>query len=135
MGEAEGIKNSEGEWSVKGHPDRIIRYGEAELALLASLSDENAVVTTAKLLALQTKQLLETIRRFAETPMALRNVQIYMSEMWHETYAQNDGTIVENTVFPTYPMEMICSGPHIAVANPLFKTPRHVCKEKEIMII
>lgn len=130
VGEAEGIKNNEGEWSVKGHPDRIIHYGEAELMLLAALSDENEVATTAKLLALHTKQLLETIRRFAETPVTLRDVPIYMSEMWHETYAQNDGTIAENTVFPTYPTEMICSGPHIAVANPLFKTPRCVCKEK-----
>ena len=129
-GEAEGIKNSQGEWSVKGHPDRIIRYGEAELALLASLSGENTLATTAKLLALQTRQLLETIRRFAEAPVSLRNIDIYMSEMWHETYAQNDGTIVENTIFPERPTEMICSGPHIAVANPLFKTPRHVCKEK-----
>jgi hypothetical protein len=130
IGEAEGIKNSDGEWSVKGHPDRVIYYGDQELALLASLSGDAAPSTSAKLLALQTKQLLETIRCFATVTTTLRKIDIYMSEMWHETYAQNDNTISRKTVFPENRIEMICSGPHIAVANPLFKTPRSVCEEK-----
>lgn len=129
-GEAEGIKNSVGEWSVKGHPDRVIYYGERELALLASLSGDDTPSTSAKLLALQTNQLLETIRCFATATTTLRKIDIYMSEMWHETYAQNDNTISRKTAFPENRTEMICSGPHIAVANPLFKTPRSVCEEK-----
>lgn len=130
IGEAEGIKNSNGEWSIKGHPDRVIYYGDQELALLASLSGDDAPSTSAKLLALQTNQLLETIRCFATVTTTLRKIDIYMSEMWHETYAQNDNTISRKTVFPENRIEMICSGPHIAVANPLFKTPRSVCEEK-----
>lgn len=130
VGEAEGIKNDNGEWSTKGHPDRVLYYGEKELSILASLSDDNADPYAAKLLALQTRQLLETIRCFADYPRVLRNVQIYMSEMWHETYAQNNGTIKRHTAFPNDGIEMICSGPHIAVGNPLFKTPRAVCEEK-----
>lgn len=130
VGEAEGIKDDNGEWSVKGHPDRVLYYGEKELSILAALSDDNANPYTAKLLALQTKQLLETIRCFAVYPRVLRNIDIYMSEMWHETYAQNDGTIRRNTTFPNDRIEMICSGPHIAVGNPVFKTPRAVCEEK-----
>lgn len=130
VGEAEGIKNENGEWSVKGHPDRVLKYGEKELSILAALSDDDANPYTAKLLALQTKELLETIQRFADYPSVLRNVDIYMSEMWHETYAQNDGTIRRNTTFPSEKAEMICSGPHIAVGNPVFKTPRAICEEK-----
>ena len=128
--EAEGIKNSDGEWSIKGHPDRVIYYGEQELSLLAALSGEEVMPNAAKLLALQTKQLLETIRYFADSKETLRNIDIYMSEMWHETYAQNDKTISRKTTFPSSNNEMICSGPHIAVGNPLFKTPRSVCQEK-----
>lgn len=130
IGKAEGIKNSDGEWSVKGHPDRVILYGEKELALLASLNGDDVTPTAAKLLALQTKQLLETIGCFAASETTLRKIDIYMSEMWHETYAQNDKTIIRETTFPDRSVEMICSGPHIAVANPLFKTPRRACKEK-----
>ena len=130
IGKAEGIKNSDGEWSMKGHPDRVIYYGDQELALLASLSGDDNPSTSAKLLALQTNQLLETIRCFTTVATTLRKIDIYMSEMWHETYAQNDNTISRKTMFPENRIEMICSGPHIAVANPLFKTPRRVCEEK-----
>ena len=130
IGEAEGLKNADGEWSVKGHPDRVIYYGEPELALLAALSEDCVNPLSAKLLALQTKQLLETIQCFADYQFSLHNIDILMSEMWHETYAQNDKTILRKTAFPSSSTEMICSGPHIAVANPLFKTPRRVCVEK-----
>lgn len=130
IGKAEGIKNSDGEWSMKGHPDRVIYYGDQELALLASLSGDDTPSTSAKLLALQTNQLLETIRCFTTVATTLRKIDIYMSEMWHETYAQNDNTLSRKTMFPENRIEMICSGPHIAVANPLFKTPRRVCEEK-----
>ncbi|NLC25117.1 MAG: class I SAM-dependent DNA methyltransferase, partial [Fastidiosipila sp.] len=130
IGEAEGIKNARGEWSIKGHPDRVLYYGEQELLILAALSGGDVVPTAAKLLALQTKQLLETVRCFAESSYTLRDIDIYMSEMWHETYAQNDRTILRNTIFPSMSNEMICSGPHIAVGNPLFKTPRSICEQK-----
>lgn len=130
LGEAEGIKNSVGEWSVSGHPDRIIYYGETELALLASLSGDDISPISAKLLALQTKQLLETIKCFAKTPITFRKIDMNMSEMWHETYAQNNNTISRKTFFPESAVEMICSGPHIAVANPVFKTPRRICETK-----
>ena len=76
-GEAEGIKDENGNWSTKGHTDRVLYYGEKELSILAALSGDNANPLTAKLLALQTKQLLETIRCFADYPKVLRNVQIY----------------------------------------------------------
>lgn len=129
-GEAEGLKNSDGEWSIKGHPDRVIFFGEKELGLLASLNGNDVVPTSARLLALQTSQLLETIRCFVTVTTTLRETEIFMSEMWHETYAQNDNTIIRKTNFPSSSIEMICSGPHIAVANPLFKTPRRICGEK-----
>ena len=129
-GEAEGIKDSNGEWSVKGHPDRVLLYGEKELEVLSSLSENDVNPYYARLLALHTKQLLETIQCFANYSNVLRNANIHMNEMWHETYSQDDGTISRKTVFPTKNVEMICSGPHVAVGNPLFKTPRNICKEK-----
>ena len=50
--------------------------------------------------------------------------------MWHETNRQKDGTIKRETRFPNRPEELIISGPHFYVGNPLNKTPRSVCKEK-----
>lgn len=128
--EAEGIKDSNGEWSIHGHPDRLLRYGDKELSILSKLSGEDTASTESKLLALQTKQLLDTIVCFAETNNTVAKCDVTFSEMWHETYSQEDGTIMESVVFPSQQLELICSGPHIAVANPFAKTPRNICKEK-----
>lgn len=130
IGEAEGLKDTNGNWSEKGHPDRVLKYGLEELKILALLGGEKIEPTEAKLLALQTKHLLSTVELFAVYQKTLKDIEINMSEMWHETYAQNDGTIRRETGFPSSQIEMICSGPHITVANPFAKTPRRVCVEK-----
>jgi len=51
----------------------------------------------------------------------------FSTEMWHETNAVNDGIIKRNTKFPSSEDELILSGPHFYVANPLYKTPRKEC--------
>lgn len=129
-GEAEGIKDSNGEWSIKGHHDRIIEYGIEELRLLKKFWGETDESIGVKLISIQTKQLLDTIRCFINAPYTIKDTEVYVSEMWHETYSQNDGTIVEKTGFTDTNYNMICSGPHISVANPLSKTPRAICEEK-----
>ena len=50
--------------------------------------------------------------------------------MWNETIRVDDGTIRRDTRFPESTGEWILSGPHIHIANPLFKTPRRVCTAK-----
>jgi hypothetical protein len=41
-----------------------------------------------------------------------------------ETNAQRDGTIRRHTAFAIEPTDLVLSGPHIFVGNPLYKTPR-----------
>jgi hypothetical protein len=54
------------------------------------------------------------------------------SEMWHETMQQKDGTIRRrketDTGFVTDSADLILSGPHFYVANPLHQTPMRVCR-------
>ena len=47
--------------------------------------------------------------------------------MWHETNAQKDGTILRNVHFPDSSIDIIYSGPHFWISNPLFKTSRRIC--------
>jgi len=43
----------------------------------------------------------------------------------------NSGVIIRNTKFPDIEKyEMIYSGPHFYVSNPIYKTPREICTEK-----
>lgn len=129
-GEPEGLKNASGEWSTKGHPERVLYYGEKELGILAMLSGEETKPMEAKLMALQLRSILDTIKCIADYPVSLYQIETSFNEMWHETYAQNDGTLRRNTSFVGSPLEMIFSGPHISVGNPFSKTPRARCVEK-----
>ena len=48
--------------------------------------------------------------------------------MWNETNAQEDGTIERHVHFADTTLDVIYSGPHIGVANPLFQTSRRICE-------
>jgi hypothetical protein len=129
-----GIKDDEGgDWDESGHRDRIVSVGPSQLALFAQLYDESGTpALEARLPALHAKPLLAVLEKFAAQPRRLGDLQgEYLSlEMWHETNAQNDGTIRRETRFPASPDEWVLSGPHFYVGTPFYKTPRAVCTEK-----
>ena len=52
----------------------------------------------------------------------------YTHVMWYETNAQENGNIVSDVHFPETLTDTIYSGPHLGVANPLFKCSRATCK-------
>ena len=133
QGAVGGIKNDQDQWNEEGHRDRIIQVGADQLALFAQLYDEAGTEPlAARLPALHARQLLTVLEKFAAQPRRLGDLQgEYTSlEMWHETNAQNDGTIRRATSFPADASQWILSGPHFYVGNPLYKTPRETCTEK-----
>ena len=129
-GIAEGIKNKQNEWSIAGHKDRIITIKEKDLKTFAVLFNEQSDFYQTRIMALHTIQLLQTISIFANAKQFVRDKDVFACEMWHETYSQNDDTIKRKTIFPNKRIELICSGPHISVSNPLVKTPRRICNSK-----
>ena len=61
-----GIKDENGDWNVKGHPDRIIHVTKKELAVFAKLFDGSEEWKQAKLSVLHTRDLVSVLARFAE---------------------------------------------------------------------
>ena len=124
-----GIKDQNGKWSVKGHPDRIILVRENELRLFAKLFDGSDNWKQAKLPVIHEKALIEVLVKISEQTATLDSIrnEIFSADMWNETFAQQDGTIIRNVHFAESPKDMIYSGPHIGVANPVFKTSRSTC--------
>ena len=125
-----GIKDENGDWNVKGHPDRIIHVTKKELAVFAKLFDGNDEWKQARLPVLHAEELVEVLETFSKQQTTLESLdnELFSTECWHETNAQNDGTIERNVHFPESTVDTIYSGPHIGVANPLFKTSRRICK-------
>lgn len=117
-------------WNFEGHRDRVVHISEVELELFARLYDETGTAALeARLPALHARQLIAVLEKFAKQPKRLGDLRgDYISlEMWHETNAQNDGTIKRETQFPISSNEWILSGPHFFVGNPFYNTPRAVC--------
>jgi hypothetical protein len=126
-----GIKNEEGKWDTKGHPARIISVDLNVLALLATLYDaQGTPAAEARLPALHIQNLVSVLEKFAKQKQRLPDLIHFHtpSTCWHETNAQKDGTIRRDTQFPNSPQELILSGSHFYIGNPLNKTPRAICK-------
>lgn len=123
------IKDQNGNWNTQGHPDRIIHVTKKELSIFSKLFDNSSEWKKAKLPVLHVRQFVEVLALFAAQKTTISTIEkdIYTAEMWHETNNQVDGTITRNVHYPEDIMGMIYSGPHIGVANPLFKTSRAIC--------
>lgn len=122
-----GIKDENG-WCTKGHPDRVIHIGEAELKLFARLFDGSEEWKMARMPVLHTKQLVEVLRCFANQKKVLGDYgeDVFTTVVWDETNSQKNDTIQADVRFPESPESIIYSGAHIGVANPYFQTTRRV---------
>ena len=128
-----GIKDDENNWNIKGHKNRIVQIDKETLKLFAKLYDEDGTsYLEARLPALHSVELISVLEKFASYPKRLGDIKekYYSTEMWHETNAQTDETIKRNTTFVGCSKDLILSGPHFMVGNPLYKTPRAICTEK-----
>jgi hypothetical protein len=129
-----GIKTVDNQWDMTGHRQRLIPVGDKALALFAQLYDEPGTPAhQARLPALHSQQLQSVLEKFGAAPKRLGDVEsndIYATQHWNETIAQQDGTIRRDTSFPADPTELALSGPHFYVGSPLYKTPRAICTEK-----
>ena len=132
IGTVFGIKDDNDNWNTNGHALRVIQVNQDKLQLFAKLYDgENIPASQARLPALHSQQLLSVLEKFAAQPQRLKDLegQYDSSEMWHETNAQNDGTIKRNTCFPNSIEHLVVSGPHFHVGNPFYKTPNQLCSK------
>ena len=129
-GDIPGLKNDAGKWNTNGHRSRVLQVDQSSLATFALLYDGNDTPPNeARLPALHSQELFAAVHKLATHPRRLADRKgLYSTpQHWHETGAQKDGTIRRETRFPENPAELVVSGPHFSVGNPLNKTPRERC--------
>ena len=128
-GAVPGIKDDNGNWTIHGHPARVIHVKERELKLFARLFDGSKEWKAARLPVLHAKQLVDVLELFT-TSESIKNIiqSVCMARIWDETGAQNDGTIIHDEHYPESPFDMVYSGSLIGVANPMFKSARASCE-------
>lgn len=129
-----GIKTEEGKWNLEGHASRLVKVDEKSLAIFAKLYDPPGTpAVQARLPAIHSAELSSVLEKFSQFSMRLSHLQgKYMTmEMWHETGAQKDGTILRETSFVNSQEDFVLSGPHFYVGNPFSKTPRAICNSNK----
>ena len=130
-GEIPGIKDDKGNWNVCGHPGRVVHVTQKELELFSKILDGTDFWRQARLPVLHAHSLIDVLICAANQSENLDSLgdKIVTSVLWDETNDQNNGTIVRNEHFPETLTNAILQGPHIGVANPLFKASRSVCTQ------
>lgn len=127
-GQCPGIKEN-GEWCTSSHKDRIVHFTEKELRVLAETFEDSSDWAATKLSAIHSRAIVDILEILSTFPKHVRDYDFLITEGLHEANACDDGTMKRNTCVPNMEAcEMIYSGPHFYVANPLYKTPRSVCK-------
>jgi hypothetical protein len=131
IGTVPGIKDANSRWELRGHPQRIVSANKQTLELFSRLYDEPGTpAIQARLPAIHSQQLLSVLEKLAAAPEFLGNLtddEVYATQHWNETIAQQDGIIRRDTSFPPDASELILSGPLFNVANPLYQTPKAIC--------
>ena len=126
-----GMRDATGEFEIRGHRKRIIKFDEPALNLCARLYDPiGTPALEARLPLLHSEELQVVIRKLASQPTKLGDFknEYFSTVMWDETNRQKDGTIKRETNFPVDPQNWILSGPHFFVGNPFNKCPRMACQ-------
>ncbi|WAS95380.1 Eco57I restriction-modification methylase domain-containing protein [Nannocystis punicea] len=130
-GEVPGIKGDDGEWDLRGHRDRLVRVDADALAVFRAVFDApDTPLAEARLPIVHGAALLSILRKFAAAPRRMLDLadEYTVSEHFHETYQQQDGTIRRLTRRPDDLAQWIVSGPHYYVATPFARDPNEACR-------
>lgn len=116
-----GLKDENGKWAIEGHPGRIVHIGKNELDTFARVFDGNNKWKQAKLPVIHAQELIDVILRFAQQKRTIGTMldEIFMSQMWNETNSQKDGTLQRSVHFPEGCIDLVYSGPHFSISNPI----------------
>ena len=133
-GDVDGYKTRDGKWGTAGHRDRIVHGSIGALTVFARLYDAPGTSAhRARLPALHANSMVSALGKLSDYPYNLGAVkEFFATEMWDESRQQKDGTISRreagDNVFPDDVQDLIYSGPHFYLGNPLSKTPKRVCR-------
>lgn len=123
-----GIKDEEGHWNTKPHKSRIIQYTQKEIALLSSAFEDGNTPDCAKLVSIQSKEVLSVFEKIQLYQNHIRDSRYIITVCFDETNAPKAGLIKRKTHKPTLDnYDMIYNAPHFHVGNPFYKTPQTVC--------
>jgi hypothetical protein len=112
-------------WNIKPHRNRLIHFTSNELNILSKTFEDNEEWQGTKLVSIYALAILNVLRKLGDFSSRVQDFEFKITVCWDETNDLNAGNITRSTRFPDVnQFEMIYSGPHFYVNNPLYKTPK-----------
>mgnify|MGYP001036879023 CR=1 FL=1 len=136
-GLVEGVKrynesSDKFEWNLSGHLDRVVKIGETELKLFANVFEGGAEWSSCKMVSFHTNEMTNIVRTLSEFPSKVIDYTYLTEECHHQTNAVKKFKVLkkETKYAEIDKYELIYSGPHFYVSQPIYKIPREKCTEK-----
>jgi hypothetical protein len=122
------VKSNSFIWNLNPHLNRLVSFTKKELKILAKTFENSSDWESAKLVTIHTSPIINILEKLGEFGTSVEKYDCKITMCWDETNDVNGGTIERKTQVPSIlDYEMIYSGPHIFVSNPLYKTPKLEC--------
>ncbi len=129
-----GIKTKTDEgfvWNVKPHKDRLVLFNSARLKVLSQTFEGIDDGVSAKLVTIHSQSIISVLEKLSKFGSYVKDFESRITVCFDETNDLNKGIIKRKTTFPALKnYELIYSGPHFFVSNPLYKSPKEICTEK-----
>ncbi len=115
-------------WNIKPHSDRVVHFTDKELKVLAKTFENSDNWEGAKLVTIHSSSVISVLEKLSEFKTSVQNFENKMTLCWNEVAAVTSNEIKRQTRYPEVEsFDMIYSGPHFFVSNPLYKTPTENC--------
>lgn len=130
-GEVEGLKDTTKKWVVRGHKERLLEINDETLRTFGQIFHTSQ--STPVFPKIHCESLIHVLQKFIASPFRLKDIDgTTISMMWNQSDRQKDGTIAEYSNHRTHcPLcfgDLILNGPHIYLANPVYKCPQSPCE-------
>jgi hypothetical protein len=135
LGEMPAVKNSNGEWDLRGHARRVVKIDETALMIMRDLvEDEATPFDQTRFVMPHSRDTLAIFKAMCADSIGFTEGAggFKMDPLWHESGAQKDSKAIKReTSFPSSADEMILTGPIFYVGNPLYKTPNRIVRSNK----
>ena len=121
------MKNREDRWDLAGHRTRLVSLDDDRLGVFAEFYEEAGIPPLeTRLPVAHSADIVAVLQKLAANTRVGKHGWATTRE-WDEGDRQQDGTIVRNVRFPDQADDLIFSGPHLYVGNPMYQTPNDGC--------
>lgn len=121
--EVPGLKDADGNWDTRPHPERIIHVDNDILKVWAEILDEHGTPPLhARMVYPVNKASMRVLQKLSQSPR-VRELGLQYSSGWNETTDRKKGYFEVGAKINESWEDVILQGPHFTVANPFAKQP------------